>query len=118
LKTIRPSVAGSEQELQCFLREANVLRQLRHPHIVAFHEMGIAGELIYFTMDYVPGVDAGKLLKRHGPLAVNHAVRLVCQALEALDKALKLNPKLKKQAAEDSDLAGLRDKVEFKELMK
>ena len=39
------------------------------------------------------------------------------QALEALDKALKLNPKLKKQAAEDSDLEGLRDKAEFKELI-
>jgi uncharacterized Ntn-hydrolase superfamily protein len=39
------------------------------------------------------------------------------EALEALNKALKLNPKLKKQAAEDSDLKGLNQKAEFKEII-
>jgi len=87
LKTIRPTAAGSELEVQRFLREAGILRRLRHRHIVAFHEMGRAGELIYFVMDYVPGADAGRLLKRQGPLAIARAVRLVCQALDGLDYA-------------------------------
>jgi uncharacterized Ntn-hydrolase superfamily protein len=38
-------------------------------------------------------------------------------ALEALEKALRLNPKLKKQAAADGDLAGLRDEPRFKLLV-
>ena len=87
LKTIRPSVAGSEREVERFLREADVLGQLRHPNIVAFHEMGQAGELIYFVMDYVPGTDASKLVRSGGPLSVGRAVRLVCDVLEALQYA-------------------------------
>jgi len=87
LKVIRPAAAGSEHQIHRFLREANILRQLRHPNIVAFHEMGLAGELIYFAMDYVPGTDASTLLKRDGPLETGRAVRLVCQVLEALQYA-------------------------------
>jgi len=87
LKTIKPAFAGSDQDVQRFLREAGILRQLRHPHIVEFYEMGVAGELLYFAMEYVPGSDASQLLRTHGPLAVGRAVRLVCHVLEALQYA-------------------------------
>ena len=40
------------------------------------------------------------------------------EALEALKKSLSLNPKLKKQAAEDGDLAGLKGNPEFEDLIK
>ena len=40
------------------------------------------------------------------------------EALEALKKSLSLNPKLKKQAAEDDDLVGLKGQTEFEELVK
>ena len=39
------------------------------------------------------------------------------EALKTLTKALSLNPKLKKQAAEDSDLAGLKGNPEFEKLI-
>jgi len=87
LKTIRPAVATSDREVQRFLREAKILRRLRHPKIVAFHEMGHAFGFIYFVMDYVPGTDAARLLASHGPLPVARAARLVCDTLEALDHA-------------------------------
>ncbi|OHB68120.1 MAG: hypothetical protein A2V70_13980, partial [Planctomycetes bacterium RBG_13_63_9] len=87
LKTIWPAVAGSQRQVQRFLREAAILRELRHPNIVAFHEMGRAGDLLYFVMDYVPGTDAARLLEAHGPMAVGRAVRLICDVLEALQYA-------------------------------
>jgi uncharacterized Ntn-hydrolase superfamily protein len=40
------------------------------------------------------------------------------EALEALKKSLSLNPKLKKQAADDDDLKGLKGNLEFEELVK
>ncbi|MGB7061422.1 MAG: DUF1028 domain-containing protein [Candidatus Zixiibacteriota bacterium] len=40
------------------------------------------------------------------------------EALEALKKSLSLNPKLKKQAAEDSDLSGLKGNPEFEDLIR
>lgn len=84
VKTIQPAAAGSADEVARFLREAEILRQLRHPYIVSFHELGQADELLYFVMDYVPGADASRLLRRDGPMEVGRAVRLVCQVLEAL----------------------------------
>ena len=58
LKTITPAVVQSPATVARFLREASVLRQLNHPSIVAFREIGQAGGRLYFAMEYVPGTDA------------------------------------------------------------
>jgi serine/threonine-protein kinase len=84
LKTIQPAAAGSAAQLERFLREAEILRGLSHPHVVAFRDMGEAGGVLYFAMDYVRGCDAHRLLERQGPFAVGRAVGLVCQALDGL----------------------------------
>jgi serine/threonine-protein kinase len=71
-----------------FLREAQILSELDHPNIVAFHELGESNGLLYFAMDYVAGTDAAHLLRQHrGPLPIARAVDLVCQLLRALDYA-------------------------------
>jgi hypothetical protein len=87
LKMIIPAVEVSQTELQKFLREAEILKQLDHPHIVRFRDMNTSGGRLWFAMDYVAGIDAGRLLRKHGPLAVPRAVTLVCQLLEALEYA-------------------------------
>jgi serine/threonine-protein kinase len=87
LKTITPAAATSRVKLNLFLREAEILRQLNHPNIVACRESGVAEGRIYFVMDYVQGITAADLLERHGPLQVRPAVRLLCQLLGALEYA-------------------------------
>jgi len=88
LKTIQPAVAPSPSVTDRFLREAQILSELDHPNIVAFHEMGETNGLLHFAMDYVAGIDAAQLLKQQrGPLAVARAVDLLCQLLQALDYA-------------------------------
>jgi serine/threonine-protein kinase len=85
LKTIRPGAASSSTAVERFLREASILRNLTHPHIVAFHDLGISGAQFYFVMEFVPGPDFSKLVTENGPgLEVSRAVRLVCQILDAL----------------------------------
>jgi len=69
-----------------FLREAQHLAQLRHPHIVAIHEVGDAGGEPYFAMDYVEGESLAARLKR-GPLPPSHAVALLKQLAEAVQHA-------------------------------
>ncbi len=87
LKTIIPAVDAGGPEVQKFLREADILRQLEHPHIVRFLDMNTANGQLWFAMDYVAGTDAGRLLKKHGPLPVPRAVGLVSQLLKALEYA-------------------------------
>jgi serine/threonine-protein kinase len=87
LKTIIPRMAGTDTQVQRFLREARILKQLDHPNIVAFRDMGESNGQLYFAMDFVRGTDAAVLLKENGRLPVGRAVRLVCQMLLALDYA-------------------------------
>jgi serine/threonine-protein kinase len=84
VKTIIPAVAGSSAQVERFLREANILRELNHPHIVAFRDMNEANGVMYFAMDYVRGTDAARLLRQQGTFTVGRAVNLVCQLLDAL----------------------------------
>jgi len=86
LKTILPAVRNS-QAIERFLREAEVLRRLDHPNIVAFRDIGQADGQLYFAMDFVPGIDAARLLKKEGFFSVPRAVGLICQLLDALDFA-------------------------------
>jgi serine/threonine-protein kinase len=87
LKTVQPAVAVEPTEIERFLREAEILKQLKHPHIVACHEVGEADGLLYFAMDYIQGTDGAHLVKEHGPLPVPRAVGLACQLLDALEHA-------------------------------
>jgi len=50
LKTITPT-DPDEIEVERFLREADILRQLSHPNIVSFRKMGVAQGRLYFAMD-------------------------------------------------------------------
>ena len=84
VKTVLPVAGGDDAQVQRFLREANVLRELTHPHIVAFRDMGESGGMLYFAMDYVRGQDAHKMLRKNGPLPVGRAAALGCQLLDAL----------------------------------
>jgi len=87
VKTILPASTPVPGMVERFLREADILRQLSHRHIVAFHESGEAAGLIYFVMDYVTGSDAAQFLKERGPLPIRLGLRILIQALQALEYA-------------------------------
>ncbi len=87
LKTVIPAVAVGHRQIERFLREARILCELGHRHIVRFHEMGEAAGRLFFAMEYVDGVDARRVVKDNGPLPVPLAVRMTCQVLTALEYA-------------------------------
>src|SRR6185437_990080 len=87
VKTVLPAVRPSEMEVKRFLREADVLRQLHHPHIVTFREVGEGGGILFFVMDFIEGADTARVLKEYGPLPPGRAVNWACQLLDALAHA-------------------------------
>ena len=88
LKMIMPDATSSKAHSKRFLRETEILRDIRHPHIVAYEDAGMADDTLYFAMEYVQGQDVRQLLiENNGPLPIGQAVRLVCQTLEALADA-------------------------------
>ena len=88
IKTIRPTIAVTEGDIDRFLREASILKDLKHPNIVEFHEMGEAAGELFFVMEYVAGTDAARLVvDNEGPLAISTSVGIICQLLTALEHA-------------------------------
>ncbi len=55
LKTIRPEFAKQQNFAERFQREAKLATRLKHPHIVACTETGVAEGTPYLVMDYVEG---------------------------------------------------------------
>ncbi len=70
--------------VELFLREIDILRSLKHPHIVEFVEAVAAEGGPYLVMEYVDGVDAKSLVQSRGALSIRSAVRLVCQVAAGL----------------------------------
>jgi serine/threonine-protein kinase len=87
VKTILPAVAPTPAAAGRFRRESDILRRLAHPNIVEYRDGGLAGGLLYFVMELVPGRDAGKIVAEHGPLAPERAVGWVAQLLDGLAHA-------------------------------
>ncbi|MEO6594376.1 MAG: serine/threonine-protein kinase, partial [Planctomycetota bacterium] len=60
---VQPGLAASPRAAERFRREARLLAQIRHPHIVAIHDVGETAEgLPYFAMDLVEGKPLGQIL--------------------------------------------------------
>src|SRR5262249_241770 len=66
-----------------FLREARATAQLRHEGIVAVHDVGKEGELIYLAADLVEGMSLAERLKQ-GPLTFREAAKLTAYLADTL----------------------------------
>jgi serine/threonine protein kinase len=87
LKVIRRERLGEAQAQQRFLREARAAAQLRHPNVVLTFDAGQVGETPYFVMEYVEGIDLGRLVAQRGPLPVAQACEYARQAALGLQHA-------------------------------
>jgi len=90
LKCIRPAGVPSRSDFKRFSREASILEEMSHSRIVRLFEQGDADGRLYFSMEFIDGLNASRLLAQHGPLSVARAVGLICQLLDALEYAHSL----------------------------
>ncbi len=67
-----------------FLREAKLVGQLQHPHIVMALDAGDSRYGPYLVTEFIEGETVESLVRRAGPLPFQTAVRLVAQAASAL----------------------------------
>ena len=88
IKMMVPTVAASGRAKAYFRREMDVVRSLRHPHIVAFHDVREADGQFQLIMEYIDGLDARQWVEGlAGPLPVASAARIGLQLLSALEHA-------------------------------
>jgi serine/threonine-protein kinase len=86
VKILRTASDVTPRQAARFLREAEILAKLEHPHIVRSLGTGAVGGL-YIIMEWVEGPDLARVVKTRGPLPIRTAVRIVRQLLAGLGHA-------------------------------
>ena len=78
----------SEEVRRRFEREAQVIASLRSPHTVGLYDFGVARDgTFYYAMELLEGMDADRLVRRHGPVPPERAVYLLGQICQSLAEA-------------------------------
>jgi serine/threonine protein kinase/Tol biopolymer transport system component len=86
VKVVHPVIAaalGSER----FLREIEIVAQLRHPHIVPLFDSGDADGDLYYVMPFEAGQSLRERLSETGALPIDDAVMLLRDICDALAHA-------------------------------
>ncbi len=86
LKQIRPELSRDPRFVELFVREANTLVQLVHPHIVPVYELGAVEGTYYLSMEYIEGATLAEIL-HDGPLGTALVAQIGVQVADALDYA-------------------------------
>ncbi len=91
LKALRPDMAPDPEDhlrwLARFKQELVLARQVSHPNVVRIHDIGSDGELVFLTMDFVPGRSLHQLLAEEGALAPERAREIARQIALGLGAA-------------------------------
>ena len=87
VKVLRPDLGQDGRRLERFKQELVLARQVSHPNVVRIHDLGSDGDLLFLTMDFVPGRSLAEILADEGHLAPERAVAIARQIAAALAAA-------------------------------
>jgi len=90
LKILYPHLRESAAVVERFRREVDIVRRVRHPHVLAIHDVVESGAQLYLVMDYHPGGDLADRLARERalpPAEIAALARQLCGALAAAHRA-------------------------------
>lgn len=85
LKVLRPEMASDPVQTDRFVKEARLLMDLAHPHLVKGHRVAKEGETIFFAMEKLPGRCLQDVLAEEGRLDEESALQIVVEVAGALD---------------------------------
>ena len=88
IKVLRPEYAADPASVGRFVRERTALMSLRHPNVVAIHDMIMEGDRLALVMDFISGGDlASHQHRRGGKLSPQEAADVAAQIADALAAA-------------------------------
>jgi serine/threonine-protein kinase len=87
LKVIAAHLLMSADAVARFFHEVEVAARLTHPNIITAYDAAEAKGVHFLVMEYVDGVDLGRLVKESGPLSPALACEYVRQAALGLQHA-------------------------------
>lgn len=89
VKMLHPRLAAKSELLQRLVREAHAAAKLSHNNIVQAIDVGSAGNLHYFAMEYVEGTTIRDLLEKGKKFNEAEALEIIIPVAQALQHAHK-----------------------------
>jgi serine/threonine protein kinase len=83
VKTLHPNPGALGVEAR-FLREAQILAALHHPHIVEIYDFGQIDLELYYIMELLEGETLETRIQRSGNLSIEASISIVVQVCEGL----------------------------------
>jgi len=87
LKLLRPEIALEKETVERFSNELKLARKIRHKNICGMFDLGKAEGTTFITMEFVPGEDLKKFIRKSGQLGAGRAVSITKQVCEGLAEA-------------------------------
>ncbi len=84
LKVLRAQLATDPVQTDRFVREARLLQELQHPHLVKGLRVAREGDTIFFAMEKLPGRCLQDVLAEEGRLDEESALQIVVEVAGAL----------------------------------
>lgn len=81
------SASEARRQRALWLREAQAVAQLRHPHVIVVHDVIEEHERPYIVMELIDGDSLADRLAAHGPMDAREAARIGADLLNALRTA-------------------------------
>src|SRR5713226_1707324 len=90
IKVLRPSLAGDDDVVARFSREAKAASRISHPHAVSVTDFGEAENgVVFLVMEYLDGQTLKEVIRNESQMPLGRAVEIVRQVSGALDAAHK-----------------------------
>ena len=90
LKLIRPEIASDKKTLERFRNELKLARKISHKNVGRMYELMEEKGTRYITMEYVPGEDLKRLIRKVGQFSAGKTVSIAKQVCEGLAEAHRL----------------------------
>lgn len=84
LKVLRAELAADPVQAERFVREARLLMELSHPHLVKGYRVAKEGDTIFFAMERLPGRGLQDVLAEEQRLDEDSALQIVVEVAQAL----------------------------------
>jgi len=87
LKLLRPEMALDKETVERFSNELKLARKISHRNVCRMFDMGKAEGTTFITMEFVPGEDLKKFIRKSGQLGAGRTVLIAKQVCEGLAEA-------------------------------
>ena len=90
IKLLKPEIASDESTVERFRNELKFARKISHKNVCRMYHIAKEEGTPYITMEYVPGEDLKRLVKRKGKLSDKESISIAKQVCEGLVEAHRL----------------------------